>query len=159
MEHASKQELSQQLREQIVDASALVLIDYSGMKVSEVTELRNKFREAGCTYKVYKNSTIRFAVKDTSHEPLSELLKGMTGLAFNLEDPGAPARIARDVAKDVKALDIKGGIMEGNLLDEAGVVVRRAWRLLPRGLRRERRCAARARGDEHRDVLRAVRAL
>ena len=121
MEYASKQELSQQLRDQIADASALVLIDYSGMKVSEVTDLRNKFREAGCTYKVYKNSTIRFAVKDTPHEPLSELLKGMTGLAFNVDDPGAPARIARDVAKDVKALGIKGGVMEGNLLDAAGV--------------------------------------
>ncbi|MCA9715102.1 MAG: 50S ribosomal protein L10 [Myxococcales bacterium] len=121
MEQASKQEQSQQLREQITDASALVLLDYSGMTVAEVTDLRNKFREAGCSYKVYKNSTIRFAVKDTPHEPLTGLLKGMTGLAFNLDDPGAPARIARDVAKEVEALGIKGGIMEGNLLDEAGV--------------------------------------
>ena len=121
MNFSVKKELSQKLREQLADVNALVLVDYSGMTVSQITELRNKFREVGCTYRVFKNSTIRFAVEETQHAPVKELLKGMTGLAYNAEDPGAPARVVVDFAKEVDALTIKGGVIDGDLLDEKGV--------------------------------------
>jgi large subunit ribosomal protein L10 len=121
MEQSVKRELSQELRGQIADVSALVLLDYSGMTVSQITQLRNKFRELGCTYRVFKNSTIRFAIEETSHESIKGLLKGMTGLAYNAEDPGAPARVATDFVKEVKALTIKGGVIDGELLDESGI--------------------------------------
>ncbi len=121
MEQATKREQSAQLRQQLSDVSALVLLDYAGVTVGEATELRNKFREAGCIYRVYKNSVIRFAIEGTPHEGATPLLKGMTGLAFNADDPGAPARVARDFRKEVEALGIKGGIMEGKVLDETGI--------------------------------------
>ena len=117
----SKQEQSSQLREQLSDVSAIVLVDYTGMTVAEATELRNKFREAGCSYRVYKNSIIRFAVADTQHEPVTPLLKGMTGLAFNPEDPGAPARVCLDLAKEIPSVKVKGGAIEGTFLDENGI--------------------------------------
>lgn len=121
MEQAIKREQSAQLRQQLSEVSAFVLLDFAGVTVEQVTELRNKFREAGCNYRVYKNSVIRWAIEGTSHEPVTPLLKGMTGLAYNGEDPGAPARVARDFRKDVDALGIKGGVMEGTVLDESGI--------------------------------------
>lgn len=121
MESATKKELSTQLRDELDGTSALVLVEFAKLTVKSANELRGKFREAGCTYKVFKNSTIRFAIEGTQHEPLTPLLKGVSGLAFNVEDPGAPARVARDFAKDNDALTVKGGIADGTLLDDQGV--------------------------------------
>ncbi len=121
MDSATKHELSVKLREEIEDVTALVLVQFAGLTVADANELRGKFREAGCTYRVFKNSTIRFATEGTKHEPIKELLKGVSGLAYNDEDPGAPARVARDFAKTNEALTVKGGISDGKLLDMAGI--------------------------------------
>ncbi len=117
----SKQEESQKLREKLTGVAAFVFIDFAGMTVADATELRNKFRDAGCAYNVYKNSTIRFAITETVNEPAKVLLKGMTGLAFSSTDPGAPARVVRDLGKEMKSLRVKGGVIEGTVLDEQGV--------------------------------------
>ncbi|MEX1364377.1 MAG: 50S ribosomal protein L10, partial [Nannocystaceae bacterium] len=116
-------QLSAKLRDELEDVSALVLVQFAGLTVSAAEELRAKFREAGCSYHVYKNSTIRFATEGTRHEPIRELLKGVSGLAFNAEDPAAPARVARDFAKTHDELTVKGGVSDGALLDPAGVGV------------------------------------
>jgi large subunit ribosomal protein L10 len=121
MDRIEKEQRAQDLQTRLGDCSAMVLMGFGGLTVAEVDDLRGKFRDAGCSYNVYKNSTIRFAVEGTSLEAGKPLLKGMTGLAFNSEDPGAPARVARDFAKDNDKLVIKGGVMEGTLLDVAGV--------------------------------------
>lgn len=121
MDNATKLQLAQELRGNIEDATALVLVGYDAMTVAEVNELRGKFREAGCTYRVLKNSTIRFAIKETKHEPLTDLLKGVSALAYNDEDPGAPARVARDFAADNDKFFVKGGISDGTLLDKSGI--------------------------------------
>lgn len=121
MDFEQKKQLSEKLRDELADASALVLVQFSGLTVEDADDLRTQFRDAGCVYHVYKNSTIRFAVAETSHEPLTGLLKGVSGLAYNVDDPGAPARVARDFAKKNDKLQIKGGVMEGKALDEAGV--------------------------------------
>jgi len=117
----TKQEQSSQLREQLSDVAAVVLLDFEGMTVADATTLRTKFREAGCTYRVYKNSIIRHAISETGLEPVTPLLTGMTGLAFNPEDPGAPARVCRDLAKEIPSVKVKGGVIEGTLLDKAGI--------------------------------------
>lgn len=117
----SKQEESQKLREKLTGVAAFVLVDFAGMTVADATELRNKFRDAGCTYHVYKNSTIRFAITETVNEPAKVLLKGMTGIAYSPTDPGAPARVVRDLAKEMKSLRVKGGVIEGTVLDDKGV--------------------------------------
>jgi large subunit ribosomal protein L10 len=117
----SKHEQSAKLREELSDVSAFVLVDYTGITVAEASDVRNKFRDAKCRYQVYKNSVVHYAVAGTKHEPAQALLKGMTGIAFSPEDPGAAARVARDFAKDAKNFKIKGGIIEGTVLDPAGV--------------------------------------
>jgi large subunit ribosomal protein L10 len=117
----SKHDQSAQLRDSLSNIPAFILLDYAGMTVEEATNLRNKFREAECKYQVYKNSVVHYAIKGTRHEPVSPLLTGMTGLAFSPNDPGAAARIAREFAKDAKNFKIKGGIIEGTVLDADGV--------------------------------------
>lgn len=119
MEKATKYAQSAELQDQIRDLTAIVLVEYDRLTVAEAEELRGKFREAGCTYRVYKNSVIRYAVAGTSHEPIAPLLKGVTGLAYNADDPGAPARVARDFAKDNDKLRLKGGVVEGEVLEGA----------------------------------------
>ena len=122
MDSSVKRELSSKLREELTGVSAFVLVGYKAMTVAESTALRGKFREAGCHYRVYKNSTIRFAIADTQHEPAKELLQGVTALAFHPEDPGAAARIVRDYAKENDKFFIKGGVTDGTCLDANGVL-------------------------------------
>lgn len=116
MHKDTKHAQSAELRGHIEDLTALVLVEYSRLTVAESEDLRGKFREAGCTYRVFKNSVIRYAVTGTSHEPITPLLKGVTGLAYNVDDPGAPARVARAYAKDNDKLRLKGAVVEGQML-------------------------------------------
>jgi large subunit ribosomal protein L10 len=117
----TKHEQSSRLREALSDVPAFILLDYTGITVAQDTELRNKFREGQCKYQVFKNSVVHYAVQGTRHEPVSKLLTGMTALAYSPTDPGAAARIARDFARDAKNFKIKGGVIEGTVLDAAGV--------------------------------------
>lgn len=117
----SKHDQSAQLRDSLSGIPSFILLDYAGMTVAEASDLRNKFRDGECKYQVFKNSVIHYAIKGTRHEPISPLLTGMTGLAYSPADPGAAARIARDFAKDAKNFKIKGGIIEGTVLDATGV--------------------------------------
>lgn len=123
MDTTQKLELSSKLREELGTCNAFVLVEFAGLTVASVNDLRAKFREAGCSYHVYKNSTIRFAVKDTQHDAVVPLLKGVSGLAFHPEDPGAAARVARDFAKDNDKLRVKGGVAYGKMLDASGVTM------------------------------------
>lgn len=85
-----------------------------------MTELRKQLREAGVDYKVYKNTMARRAAEAAGLEELTDTLVGPTAIAFSDEDVVAPARILNDFAKDHEALEIKGGVIEGNIasLDE-----------------------------------------
>lgn len=115
MEKADKHTQSAALREQIEGVTAFVLVEYNALTVAESEQLRIKFREAGCTYRVYKNSVIRYAVSGTTHEPITPHLKGVSGLAYNADDPGAPARVARDFAKDNDKVRLKAAVVEGEV--------------------------------------------
>ena len=115
MDKTNKHAQSAALRERIEGLSALVLVEYQRLTVAESEDLRKKFREAGCSFRVYKNSIIRYAVLGTRHEPLTPLLKGVSGLAFNPDDPGAPARVARDFVKTNDKVKLKGAVVEGQV--------------------------------------------
>jgi large subunit ribosomal protein L10 len=117
----TKHEQSSRLREALSDVPAFILLDYTGITVSQDTDLRNKFREGQCKYQVFKNSVVHYAIQGTRHEPVSRLLTGMTALAYSQTDPGAAARIAREFARESKNFKIKGGVIEGTVLDAAGV--------------------------------------
>ena len=101
----------------IKDAKSVVLVDYRGLTVEQDTNLRKALREANVTYKVYKNTMMNFAFKGTEFEGLSDLLNGPSAIAVSKEDATAPARIIYEFAKTAKNLEVKGGVVEGRVLD------------------------------------------
>jgi large subunit ribosomal protein L10 len=114
-----KQPVVNEISEKIKDAQAVVLVDHRGLTVAQDTELRKKLRAEGVTYKVYKNTMMNFAFKGTDCEQLSEagLLNGPSAMAVSATDPAAPARVLYEFAKKAKALEIKGGVVEGKFYD------------------------------------------
>lgn len=98
-------------------AASAVIVDYRGLTVEQDTKLRKNLREAGVSYKVYKNTMVRFATKGTDFEQLDSFLEGPTALAVSKDDATAPARILFDFTKEAKALELKAGIVEGTLYD------------------------------------------
>jgi large subunit ribosomal protein L10 len=121
MDIETKQSLAQSLRNELAQCSAFVLVGFRGITVQTSNALRGKFRAAGCQYRVYKNSTIAYATAATRHEPIKELLKGVSAVVYHVDDPSAPARVAREFAKTEDKFFVKGGISDGTLLDEKGV--------------------------------------
>ncbi|MBR2995497.1 MAG: 50S ribosomal protein L10, partial [Lachnospiraceae bacterium] len=82
---------------------------------------RKQLREAGVFYKVYKNTMMNFAFKGTAFEGLSDLLNGPSAIAVSKEDATAPARVICEFAKTAKNLEVKGGVVEGRVIDVKGV--------------------------------------
>ena len=116
-----KKPIVEEISENIKDAQSVVLVHYSGITVEADTELRKELREAGITYKVYKNTMMNFAFKGTDCESLSQHLEGPNAIAISKTDATAPARVLAKFAKDAKALEIKAGIVEGTYYDAAGM--------------------------------------
>ena len=104
-------------------AKSAVLVDYRGLTVEQDTQLRKQLREAGVTYKVYKNTMIRFAAKGTEFEALEPHLEGPTALAVSKEDATAPARVLAEFAKKADKLELKAGVVEGTYYDQKGIQV------------------------------------
>lgn len=117
----AKVELKQPVVAEIADilsgAQSAVIVDYRGLTVAQDTQLRRQLREAGVSYKVYKNTMIRFAAKGTEFECLEPTLEGPTALAVSKTDATAPARILAEFAKKADKLEIKGGVVEGSYYD------------------------------------------
>ena len=88
-----------EISENIKDAQAVVLVNYCGITVEADTELRKELREAGVTYKVYKNTMMNFAFQGTDYEPLAKHLEGPNAVAISKDDATAPARIISKYAK------------------------------------------------------------
>jgi large subunit ribosomal protein L10 len=116
-----KELVVQELIEKFSNSKSAILTDYRGLNVAEVTELRAKLREAGVEYKVVKNTLAYLAAKETGYEGIKEYLAGPTAIAFSEEDPVAPAKVLSDFAKDHENLEIKSGILSGDILDVKGV--------------------------------------
>ena len=116
-----KQPIVQEISENIKDAQSVVVVDYRGLTVAEDTQLRKALREAGVTYKVYKNTLMNFAFKGTDFESLAPMLDGPNAIAISTTDATAPARILAKFAKTAPALEIKAGVVEGNFYDTEGM--------------------------------------
>ncbi|MDF0015503.1 50S ribosomal protein L10, partial [Staphylococcus pseudintermedius] len=102
--------------DQLKGSVSTVVVDYRGLTVAEVTELRKQLREANVQYKVYKNTMLRRAAEKAGIEGLDEFLTGPTAVAFTTEDVVAPAKVIAGFAKEHEALEIKSGIMEGSVI-------------------------------------------
>lgn len=116
-----KQPVVEEISGYLKEAQSVVLVDYRGLTVEQDTQLRKAMREAGVVYKVYKNTMMNFAFKGTDYEALTPYLEGPSAVAIAKDDATAPARILGKYAKDMEALEIKGGVVEGVAYDAKGI--------------------------------------
>ena len=116
-----KQPVVEEISAGIKDAQSVVLVDYRGLTVEQDTQLRKSLREAGVSYKVYKNTMMNFAFQGTDYEPLAKHLEGPNAVAISKDDATAPARIISKYAKKAPTLKMIAGVVEGNYYDEKGV--------------------------------------
>ena len=110
-----KQAQVAEISDKLQNSAGVVVVDYLGLNVSEVTELRKQLREAGVEMKVVKNTILRRAAASADIEGMDEFFTGPTAVAFSAEDVVAPAKILSKFAKDVEALTVKGGLVEGQV--------------------------------------------
>ncbi|MFD2729726.1 50S ribosomal protein L10 [Enterococcus camelliae] len=112
---AKKAAIVEEVTEKFKASSSVVVVDYRGLTVDEVTRLRKQLRDANVEMKVIKNSILTRAAQAAGLEGLEEVFTGPTAVAFSNDDVVAPAKIIDEFAQDAKALEIKGGIIEGKV--------------------------------------------
>lgn len=110
-----KKQVVVEIADKLKASKTVVVVDYRGLTVAEVTELRKQLRDAGVEFKVYKNSLTRRAAEAAELADLNGSLTGPNAIAFSTEDVIAPAKILNDFAKTHEALEIKSGVIEGNV--------------------------------------------
>lgn len=120
MNRSQKEALVERLQRTLSDASILVVTRQTGLTVAEVDQLRRRMRAANAGFKVTKNRLARIALQGTKFEGVSPLFKGPTGLAYSV-DPVAAAKVAVDFAKSNEKLTVVGGVLAGQVLDQAGI--------------------------------------
>lgn len=117
----AKKAVAEEIKEKVDKAVSIVLLKYNGIDAEKETELRKHLTKSNVDYKVYKNTTIRFAVEGTKFEEIKKDLEGPTALAFSYDDPTAAARSLYDIVKDTEALELKAGVVEGIYYDKDGI--------------------------------------
>lgn len=110
-----------EIAEKLQNAKSTIIADYRGLTVAEVTELRKNLRDAGIEFKVLKNTMTRRAADQVNLSDVNEYLTGPNAIAFSYDDVVAPAKILNDFAKTHKALELKGGIIEGKVISTSEV--------------------------------------
>lgn len=117
----AKQDIVSDIKAKFENAESVVFLDYRGLTVEEVTELRNQMRAVGVEYKVMKNTMIKRAVDELGITGIDHILEGPTAVAFGTKDPAAPAKVIVDFIKKYKKTEIKGGVLNNNAIDVNGV--------------------------------------
>jgi large subunit ribosomal protein L10 len=120
MDRSQKADAVAQLNAVFNEAGVVVVTRNLGLTVAQSTDLRLKMRDVGASYKVAKNRLAKIALKDTAYEGMADMLTGPTALGYST-DPVAAAKAAVDFAKTNDKLEIVGGAMGGQVLDEAGI--------------------------------------
>lgn len=118
---AEKEKLVADLSEKLSGNSCSIVTDYRGLTVTQVTELRKSLREAGIEFSVLKNTMLRRATASAELSELDQYLTGPTAIAFSKDDVVAPAKILTEFAKKNDQLEVKGGIVEGKVVDFAQI--------------------------------------
>lgn len=116
-----KQPVVKEISDAVNGAQAAVLVQYLGLTVEQDTALRKELREAGVTYKVYKNTMMKRAFEGTEFEELNKHLDGPNALAVSKDDAVAPARILAKYVKNYKCFNFVVGVVEGKYQDEKGL--------------------------------------
>jgi len=111
-----KEAVVKELTDKFTSAKSLVITDYLGLNVAEMTELRRKLREAGVEFKVVKNTLATIAANDVEMDEMTKYFSGPTAIAFGEEDAVSPAKILVEYAKDHKVLEVKAGLLNGEII-------------------------------------------
>jgi len=122
MARPEKVAVVERVRDQFQSTGGALLTDYRGLTVAEMAELRAELRKVGASAHVAKNKLVRRAAVDAGFEGLDELLTGPTALVFWDEDPIAPAKALKKFAATHDKLVIKGGYLDGEVLDAQGAI-------------------------------------
>jgi large subunit ribosomal protein L10 len=112
----SKQQQVSEVSGKLKESTTTVVVDYRGLNVAQVTELRKQLRQAGVEFEVLKNTVVRRATAEAELSELDQYLSGPTAIAFSKEDAVAPAKILSDFAKKNDKLSVKGGVVEGKVV-------------------------------------------
>ena len=116
-----KKQIVEEIADKLNQSKGTVVVDYRGLDVAAITELRKQLREAGCELKVYKNTLARRATEAVNLSELNEYLLGPTAIAFSPEDAVAAAKVIHKFAKDHEDLEIKAGVVEGQVVTKEKV--------------------------------------
>lgn len=121
MVRPEKIELVEKVTQKLRDSQAVILADYKGMTVAQMTDLRTQMRQEAVEVRVIKNRLFKRALSQAGCDSLDDMLVGNTVISFGYRDPVAPAKILARIAKGNDRLVIKGGLLEGKRLDVGGV--------------------------------------
>ncbi|MCL2755434.1 MAG: 50S ribosomal protein L10 [Firmicutes bacterium] len=116
----AKQKEVAEIEQNLRNAKSAIFMDYRGLTVAEANELRGKFREAGVTYKVYKNNLVRIALNNLGVTDLDDKLAGTLSVAFSMNDEISAAKIVKE-AKFKDKMSFKFGVLGTSVIDEHGV--------------------------------------
>jgi large subunit ribosomal protein L10 len=118
---AAKQEELAQLENDLKGTESAILVDYKGLNVPQVTDLRRELRKAKASYRVVKNTIARRAIKGTAFEGLSEHFVGTTAIAYTANDPVLLAKTLTTFARTAPSLQIKAAVVQGRAIKAAEV--------------------------------------
>jgi len=116
-----KEAVVKELTDKFSGAKSLVITDYLGLNVAEMTELRSKLRDAGVEFKVVKNTLATIAANDVEMEEMTEYFSGPTAIAFGEDDAVSPAKVLVEFAKDHEVLEVKAGLLNGEIISKEKV--------------------------------------
>ncbi|MCC0175675.1 50S ribosomal protein L10 [Waterburya agarophytonicola K14] len=119
---ANKKEIVADLKETLSEAQLAFVINYEGLSVAEITELRNRLRPSGATCKIAKNTLMNIAIDgDANWQPMEGLLSDATAFLFTGEEIGAAVKAYKGFQKETKKTELRGGVMEGQALSKTQV--------------------------------------
>lgn len=116
-----KEAIVESLREKLQNSPIIILTDYRGLNVAAMNKLRRKMGESGSEFQVVKNTLVKRVTDELGIEGLDPYLEGPTALATSTNDPVAPAKVLKEVAKEHKELEIKAGVLEGKVVDVTAI--------------------------------------
>lgn len=119
---ANKKEIVAELKETLSEAQLAFVINYEGLSVAEITDLRNRLRPSGATCKITKNTLMNIAIQgDENWQPMAEFLSAPTAFLFTGEEIGAAVKAYKGFQKETKKTELRGGVMEGQALTKQQV--------------------------------------
>ncbi len=116
----TKKEIVTSIENSLKDAQSFAIVEYRGLTVAEISELRKSLKAVNASFNVYKNTLVRRASDNLGHKQLDEYLSGSNAYVFSSDATGMPKVLAKFAKKNEK-LVIKAGLVEGNFVDAAGL--------------------------------------